>query len=136
MRGVVIVEADVEAGEVARMLAMHALDQRLRRDSLLLGTQHDRRAVRVVGADIPALIAAHLLEAHPDVGLDVLDEMAKVDGAISVGQGGSDEDLAGHGVGAAGMGKSAILPNGSGTNGLWYAVSVCLQTIPEPYLIQ
>jgi hypothetical protein len=40
----------------------------------------------------------HLLEAHPDVGLDVLDEVAEVDGAIGVGQGGSDEDLAGHGI--------------------------------------
>jgi hypothetical protein len=78
---------------------MHAFDQRLRRDAFLLGAQHDRRAVRVVGADVPALVAAHLLEAHPDVGLDVFDQVAEVDGAVGVGQGGGDEDFAGHGNG-------------------------------------
>ncbi len=97
VRRVVVVEADVEAGEIARVLAMDARDQRLRRDAFLLGAQHDRRAVRVVGADVPALVAAHLLEAHPDVGLDVFDQVAEVDGAVGIGQGGGDEYLARHG---------------------------------------
>jgi hypothetical protein len=79
------------------MLAMHAVDQLFRRDAFLLGAQHDRRAVRVVGADVPAFVAGHLLEAHPDVGLDVFDQMAEVDGAVGVGQGGGDEDFARHG---------------------------------------
>ena len=97
VRRVVIVETDQEAGEIARVLAMDALDQHLRRDALLLGAQHDRRAVRVVGADVPALVAEHLLEAYPDVGLDVFDEVAEVDRAIGVRQGGGDENLARHG---------------------------------------
>jgi hypothetical protein len=109
MGGVVVVEADVEAGEVARMLAMNALDQRLGRDALLLGTQHDRRAVRVVGADVPALMTTHLLETHPDVGLDVLDQMTQVDCAVGIRQGGGDENLAGHGLGRN-RGKTVILP--------------------------
>ena len=75
---------------------MNALDQLLRRDAFLLGAQHDRRAVGVVGADVPAFVAAHLLEAHPDIGLDVLDQMAEVDRAVGVGQGAGNEDLAGH----------------------------------------
>jgi len=79
------------------MLTMYTLDQLLRRDAFLLGTQHDRRAVRVVGTDVPALVAGHLLEAHPDVGLDVFDQVAEVDGAVGVGQGGGDEDFARHG---------------------------------------
>ena len=101
MGAVVIVEADVEAGEVAEVLAMHALDQLFRGDAFLLGAQHDRRAVRVVGADVPAFVAGHLLVADPDVGLDVLDQVAEVDRAVGVGQGGRDENLARHGQGLA-----------------------------------
>jgi hypothetical protein len=54
-------------------------DELLRRDALLLGGDHDRRAVRVVGADEVHLVAAHALEAHPDVGLDVLHDVADVE---------------------------------------------------------
>ena len=94
VRRVVVVEFDMEAGEVTAVLAMDPLDQGLGGDAFLLGAQHDRRAVGVVGADIVALVAAHLLEAHPDVGLDVFDEMAQMDGAVGIGQGGGDENLA------------------------------------------
>ena len=54
-------------------------DQRLRRHALGLGLEHDRRAVRVVGADEMHLVALHPLEAHPDVGLDVLHDVADVE---------------------------------------------------------
>ena len=86
MGRVVVVEPDSEAGEIAGMLAMHAGDQLFRRDAFLLGAQHDRRAVRVVGTDVPALVAGHFLEAHPDIGLDVFDQVAEVNGAVGVGQ--------------------------------------------------
>ena len=76
------------------MLVPHALDELLGRDAFASRAQHDRRAVRVVGADVVDFVALHLLEAHPDVGLDVLDQVAEVDGAVGVGQGGGDEDAA------------------------------------------
>jgi hypothetical protein len=41
------------------------------------------------------LIALHALESHPDIGLDVFHDMADVKRRIRVGQGGSDEKLAG-----------------------------------------
>src|SRR5713226_851091 len=41
-------------------------------------------------------VALHALEAHPDVGLDVLHEVADVERAVRVGQGGGDEQPAGH----------------------------------------
>jgi len=91
-----VVECDVEGAEIVVMLLPHPRDQLLRRDAFLLGAQHDGRAVGVVGAHVVAGIAAHLLEAHPDVGLDVFDQVAEVDAAVGVGQGGSDEDFAGH----------------------------------------
>ena len=71
-------------------------DELLGRDAFRLGLEHDRRAVRVVGADEMHLVALHALEAHPDVGLDVLHDVADVERAVRVGQGGGDEELAGH----------------------------------------
>jgi len=91
--GVVIVEVDVEALEVAQMLAVHALDQGLRCDAFLLGAQHDRRAVRVVGADVVHRLAPHALKPYPDVGLDISDQMAQVDRSVGVGQRVGDEGL-------------------------------------------
>ena len=41
--------------------------------ALVARTDHDRRAVGVVGAHIHAAVAAHLLEPHPEVGLKILD---------------------------------------------------------------
>ena len=82
------------------MFLAYPLHQLLGGDPLLLGTQHDRRTVGVVGADIDALVAAHTLEPRPDVGLDVFYQMAQVDGTIGVRQGAGDQDVAfgfGHG---------------------------------------
>jgi hypothetical protein len=96
VRRVVIVECDAEGGEVAQVLAVHALDELLGREPFLFGAQHDRRAVGVVRAHVVHRVAAHALVAHPDVGLDVAHEVAEVDVAVGVGQGVGDEELAGH----------------------------------------
>ena len=56
--------------------------------------EHDRRAVRVVGADEVHLVALHALEAHPDVGLDVLHDVADVERAVGVRQRRRDEQPA------------------------------------------
>ena len=39
-------------------------------------------------------MSAQLLKADPNIGLDILDQMPDVDGAVSVWQGCSYEDLA------------------------------------------
>ncbi len=67
----------------------------LGRDAVLARADHDRRAVAVLGADVEAVVAAHALEAHPDVGLHRLDDVAEVQRAVGVGQGAGDEDPAG-----------------------------------------
>jgi hypothetical protein len=41
------------------------------------------------------LVALHALEAHPDVGLDVLHDVADVERAVRIGQARGDEELAG-----------------------------------------
>ena len=50
--------------------------------------------MRVVGTHVDAVISAQLLKPHPDVGLDVLDQMADVDVAIGVGECGGNENAA------------------------------------------
>ena len=95
--GAPVVERDVEAVEVLRAAGGHLGHEGLRRLALLLGRDHDGRAVRVVGAHEMHLGAVHALEPHPDVGLDVLHHVPDVEGRIGVGQGGGDEEFAGHG---------------------------------------
>ncbi|MNQ13942.1 hypothetical protein D3C85_268700 [compost metagenome] len=96
---VVVVEVHQEIAEVGRVFGLDVGDQLFRGDAFFLGAQHDRRAVGVVGADVDGLIAAQFLEAHPHVGLDVLEHMAKVDGTVGIGQGAGNENLAGFGHG-------------------------------------
>ena len=91
-----MIEADVEALQVSGAVGRDARNERLRADSLLFRLEHDRRAVRVVRADEQDLVTLHALEAHPDIGLDVLHDVADVERAVGVGQGGGDEEFAGH----------------------------------------
>ena len=107
---VVVIEADAEAGKVGGVLIPHLVDLILGRDAALARFQHDRCAVSIVGADIQAFMAAHALETHPDVGLDVLHQMAQMDGAVGIGQGAGDEDAAWgvHGGKCVGKGPSSM----------------------------
>ena len=93
MGAAVVVELDAEAGEVALVRLCHLGDQLLLAAPLLPGADHDRRAVGVVGTEVDAAVPAQLLEAHPDVGLEVLDQVADVDVAVGVRQGGGDEEV-------------------------------------------
>ncbi len=94
VRAVPVVEADVEALQVGLAAGGDVGHELLRRLAGLLGGDHDRRAVRVVRADEVHLGALHALEPHPDVGLDVFHDVADVEVAVGVRQGGGDEDLA------------------------------------------
>src|SRR5690606_25536683 len=96
MRGVVPVEVDAEIGEVALLACLRALDEHLRRDAGLFRGQHDRRAVGVVRADEMHRAAGLPPRAHPDVGLDVADQVADVQVAVAVGQGTGDDRGPGH----------------------------------------
>ena len=82
--------------QVALVALGHLGDQLLGRRALGLGLEHDRRAVRVVGADEVDLVPLQPLEAHPDVGLHVLHDVADVERAVGVRKRGGDEELAGH----------------------------------------
>ena len=107
VRRVEVVVGDVELAEIAALFGADARDQLLGRDAFLPRLEHDRRAVRVARPDEQAVVAAHALEPHPDVGLDVLDDVPEVRRAVGVGQGAGDEQgaLGWGGHGAAGSGS-------------------------------
>jgi hypothetical protein len=50
--------------------------------------------VRVIGTYENTAVSAELLKADPDIGLDVLNQMTNVDGAVSVWQSCGYENLA------------------------------------------
>ncbi len=91
-----MIVADQEAFVVGTMLGRHARDQLFGRDAFGLRLDHHRRAVRVLGAHVDAVVTLHALEAHPDVGLHGFDDVAEVQRAVGVGQRAGDEDLARH----------------------------------------
>ena len=92
VRAAVVVEDDVAAGEVALMRLVHLGDECLFAAAALPGALHDGRAVGVVGTDVDATVAAQLLKADPNVGLDVLDQVAEVNRTVRVGQRGGHQD--------------------------------------------
>jgi hypothetical protein len=97
--GVPVVEADMKAVQRGLAAGRDVGHELLRRLARRLGRDHDRRAMRVVGADEVHLVPAQPLEAHPDVGLDVLHDVPDVERSVRIGQRGGDEELAGHGGG-------------------------------------
>ena len=83
-----------KTAEVAQVFAVAFVDELLRRDAFLLSAQHDRRAVRVIGANVVAFMAAQALEAYPDIGLDIFHHVAEVNRAVGIRQGAGDKNAA------------------------------------------
>ena len=76
MGGVVIVVAYAKASEIGQMVFAHLRNHVFRADAFFLRCQHHWRAVGIVGTHVITLMAAHFLETHPHVGLDVFDHVA------------------------------------------------------------
>jgi hypothetical protein len=73
------------------MGGVHRVDEVFLFDSLCPGAEHDCRAVRIIGADVHAVITPQFLETHPNVGLDILNEMTDVYMTVCVRQSGGNE---------------------------------------------
>ena len=91
-----MIEADQETVEIARPRRVHLVDELLRSLPGFLRGDHDRRAVRVLGSDEVDLVSAHLLEPHPDVGLDVFHDVADMQRAVGVRERCGDEQMSFH----------------------------------------
>ena len=89
MRAVILIKSDMETGKITQMFTMDARNQLLRRNPFLLGTQHNRRAMRIISTDIVDSMPLHFLETHPDICLNILNQMPQMDAAIGVRQRGS-----------------------------------------------
>ena len=94
MSGVIVVEADVEAAEILLVLVPDTVDQALGGDAFPLGTEHNSSTMSIVRANVVAVLATHFLIAHPDIRLNVFQQMAQVDGAIGVRQGAGYQNIA------------------------------------------
>ena len=91
VRAVIEIEPDTEVGEIVQVFAMHPVDERFGGDALTLGTQHDGGSVRVVSADVDAVVAAQALVTGPDVGLCIFHQMPQMDGSVGIGQTAGDQ---------------------------------------------
>ena len=89
-----MVVGNVKAVEAFRASGGDFCHQLVRCDPFGLRPEHDRRAVGVVRADEMHRMPLHPLEAHPDIGLDVLHDMSDVKRTVGVGQRGGDEERA------------------------------------------
>ena len=94
VRAVPVVEADVKTIKVLTAAGGDFGYERLGRDAALLGRNHDGCAVHVVRAHEVHAVARHAFVADPNVGLDVLHDVAHVEGAVRIRQGGGDEKIA------------------------------------------
>jgi hypothetical protein len=47
--------------------------------------EHDGRAVRVVGTDVTAVVAARALKTYPNIRLNLLEHMSEVQGCVGIG---------------------------------------------------
>ncbi|CSA11321.1 Uncharacterised protein [Vibrio cholerae] len=79
VRAVVVIKANIEASKVALVLFAHHLDHRFWCHTHLLCFQHDRCAVRIIRTDEVYCIATQTLITNPNVSLDMLKHMTKVD---------------------------------------------------------
>ncbi len=77
-------EADVKKSEVSAVGFVHAGDELFGGEFFLPGAEHDGRAMGIVAADIGYFMAPQPLKAHPDIGLNVLDEVADMDVAVGI----------------------------------------------------
>ena len=92
VRAAVVVELDLEGGEIGQVGQLHASDEVFFAHAFLAGTHHDRGAVGVVRADINAPPAAEFLETDPNISLNVFHQVAQVDRPIGVRQGAGNQD--------------------------------------------
>lgn len=86
-----VVEGDVKAVEVLLAASGNIGHKLLGRFACFFSGNHDGRAMGVIGADKVHCIALHSLRTHPGVGLDVFHDVADVEVAVGVRQGGGDE---------------------------------------------
>src|SRR5207249_894215 len=73
-------------------------DKILGRHARTLSVDFNRRAMRIISAHIDHIPPCHFEEAHENISLDSLDEIAQVKTSVGVGQSTGDENWVSHGL--------------------------------------
>ena len=89
-----VVESNLKSGKIVVMELPHFLDQILRRAVFLPRPDHDRRAVRIIRANVNAFVSPHFLEPDPIIRLKIFQKMAQMDIAVGIRQGRRNNDSA------------------------------------------
>lgn len=78
------------------MSLAHVTDQFFLTSPFLASADHDRGAMSIVGTNVDAAVATHLLKTNPNVRLDIFHQMSDVNRAIRVWKSTGDEYFACH----------------------------------------
>lgn len=90
---VVVVECDVEGGEVGFVVGVDVVDVGFWCQVGFFCCQYDWCVVCVVGVDVDYFVVGYVLCLYLDVGLDVVQQVVYVQGIVGVGQGVGDEEV-------------------------------------------
>ena len=82
----VAIEFEMFPSQTELALLPDTLDELFGGDTLTSSLEHDRGAMRILGANIIGFVSPQALKAGPDIGLNVLHQMAQMDGAVGVGE--------------------------------------------------
>ena len=88
----VMVELDAEPGEISLVSRLGFRDDLFFATTFSTSPNHDRRAMRVVSTNVQTAVASQLLKAHPNIGLQIFNQMPQVNRSIRVGQCGRGQD--------------------------------------------
>ena len=93
MGGVIIVKADAKTGKIRLMFGGYLGNHLLRGDPQLLGLEHDRGAMGIIGTDKMDGVAPQPLVAHPDISLNVFEHVPEVNRAVCIRQGTGNQNF-------------------------------------------
>ena len=94
MGAVVVVHTNQKVFEVSLVNGAHIGNMLLGANAFFICFKHDGSSMGIVCRNIVTFVPAHSLKAHPDVGLGVLQNMAKMQCSVGIGQGVGDQYLA------------------------------------------
>src|SRR5690242_19965741 len=92
--GMPVIKTDMKAVQILLAASSDLRDKLLRRNACFFCRNHDRCAMCIVSTDKMNLITLHALKPYPDIGLDIFHNVTNVEGAVGVGQGSSNKQLA------------------------------------------
>ena len=81
----IIIKSNAEFGKISQMFFTYLGYELLRTDAFPVGFQHDRCAVGIIRAHVITCVAALFLEAHPDIRLNIFDQMTQMNRAVGIG---------------------------------------------------